>query len=370
MFAENRKTMKNSLKLLFVAFSAALSFQSCEYLMMDRKSSEGSLEISFSGNLDYLCKSGPGVPDTNSFILSITDEAGASVYTGSYGSAPQTILTPEGTYYVRVRSCEFSTPVFDSPQYGDDQVVAVRAGASTRVKLECAQTNCGIRLKIDPAFLTDYPGAVFYLKSADGKLMYGYSEKRFAYFNPGGISLMLTGNGSDKTLFTRRLEARDMLVLNVTSSASRVPGDAWDGLSVRVDTTRNWIEDNCSLGGGREGAGESMSDAYGVGDAKNRCGETDVWVHGYIVGGDLSSSKCSFDAPFSSRTNLVIATKSSCRDKQACMSVQLLKGDARDELNLVDHPENLGRQVYLKGDIVESYYGIPGIQSISEYVLK
>ena len=42
-------------------------------------------------------------------------------------------------------------------------------------------------------------------------------------------------------------------------------------------------------------------------------------------------------------------------------------GRIRDALNLVENPGLLGRKVYLKGDIVESYYGIPGIQSISEY---
>ncbi|MBQ2161721.1 MAG: hypothetical protein II446_00325, partial [Bacteroidales bacterium] len=90
----------------------------------------------------------------------------------------------------------------------------------------------------------------------------------------------------------------------------------------------------------------------------------------YIVGGDLSSSKCSFSPPFSSRTNLVLATKSSCKDKSLCMSVQLAKGNVRDNLNLVDHPSLVGRQIFIKGTIVEAYYGIPGVQNISEYQLK
>ena len=66
----------------------------------------------------------------------------------------------------------------------------------------------------------------------------------------------------------------------------------------------------------------------------------------------------------------MLAAKSSCREKSSCLSVQLAKGDIRDELNLVDHPELLGKQVFLRGDIVESYYGIPGIQNISEYKFK
>ena len=45
-------------------------------------------------------------------------------------------------------------------------------------------------------------------------------------------------------------------------------------------------------------------------------------------------------------------------------------GDVLDALNLVDHEENLGRQVFLKGDIVEAYYGIPGLQNITEFELR
>ena len=63
----------------------------------------------------------------------------------------------------------------------------------------------------------------------------------------------------------------------------------------------------------------------------------------------------------------MIATKSSCTDKEACISVQLPSGKIRDALNLVDHEDYLGKKIYLKGDIVASYYGIVGIQSISEY---
>ena len=50
--------------------------------------------------------------------------------------------------------------------------------------------------------------------------------------------------------------------------------------------------------------------------------------------------------------------------------MQLPTGSIRDELNLVDHPELLGRKVSLKGDIVEAYYGIPGIKNITDYELQ
>ena len=71
----------------------------------------------------------------------------------------------------------------------------------------------------------------------------------------------------------------------------------------------------------------------------------------------------------SSRTNILLGPKSSTVDKDACLSVQLPSGDLRDELNLVDNPSNLRRKVYLRGDIVEAYFAIPGIKNISEHVL-
>ena len=113
-----------------------------------------------------------------------------------------------------------------------------------------------------------------------------------------------------------------------------------------------------------------MEEAMSVPEAKDNIGAGDVWVYGYIVGGDLSSSKASFKGPFSSRTNLVLAARAGTTDRSACLSVQLQKGDIRDALNLVDNPDNLGKAVYLQGDIVESYYGLPGLQNLTEYRWK
>lgn len=304
-------------------------------------------------------------PDTNEFILTVTSTSGTIVYDGKYGALDPEFKLDEGNYTVSARSCDFSAPLFDAPQYGDTQVAAVKSGKTTVVTLACVQMNCGVRLKIAPEFLTEYPDAVLYLKASSGRLMYSYSEKRIAYFLPGTVNLEMSEGDKSSTLFTRRLEAQQILTLTVNAGSRGSSG----GVYVQVDTTRNWISDALTIGGGgHEGSG--TSDALSVPVAKQHTGEEDVWVYGYIVGGDLTSSKCSFAPPFSSRTNIVIADKSSVKDKDACLSVQLAKGEVRDALNLVDHPENLGRQIFLKGDIVESYYGIPGIQNISEFEYK
>ena len=52
------------------------------------------------------------------------------------------------------------------------------------------------------------------------------------------------------------------------------------------------------------------------------------------------------------------------------MSVKLPKGDIRAAINLADHPELVGRKIYLKGDLIAAYFGIPGIENITEYVLS
>jgi hypothetical protein len=99
-------------------------------------------------------------------------------------------------------------------------------------------------------------------------------------------------------------------------------------------------------------------------------GEEDVWVSGYIVGGDLTSSSASFSPPFSSRTNIVLGPRSSVSSRSSCLAVSLPSGEIRDDLNLVDNPSLLGRKVVVRGDIVGSYYGLPGLKNLTDFDLQ
>ena len=350
------------MKKALVLFSAvSLLAASCEDFMQGF-GRQGELQIRFSETTIPGTKAS-ALPDTNEFIISITNSKGTSIYDGSYGAMKETLTLDEGNYTITARSCEFSAPQFDMPQYGDTQVAAVKSGKTTVVTLACSQLNSGIRLQVAPDFLTSFPNSVLYLKASSGKLNYSYSEKRIAYFLPGAVTLYLGGDSGDQALFTRLLEAQQVLTLNIGVGSQ---SGSSSGVTVQLDTARTWVTDDYYLGGDSGGC-EDPSQAFSVTEARKHCGEEDVWVYGYIVGGDLSSKSCSFTAPFSSKTNLVIASKSSCTDKSSCLSVQLAKGAIRDALNLVDNPELLGRQLFIKGDIVDSYYGIPGIQNLSDY---
>ena len=327
----------------------------------------GELRISFSDVSEIATRASLDIPDTSDFILTVSDPYGNIIYDGAYGASPESIMVEAGSYDVFVRSCDFTKPAFSMPQFGDEQCVVVPPGGVANVQLTCRQMNSGVRLDIDKTFLTGCPDGVLFLKSSQGKLMYSYSEKRVAYFSPGSVSLMLSSSGVDKILMTRTLQANDMLVVNVSASVSN--SSSKESIKVAVDTSRTWINEDYVIGGSSS-SGTGNSKILTVNQALASVGEEGVWVNGYIVGGDLTSSSASFSKPFSSKTNILLGSRSSTSSKDACLSVQLPTGSIRDELNLVDHPELLGRKVSLKGDIVEAYYGIPGIKNITDYELQ
>lgn len=357
------------MRKLFFFIVAFLVIQSCDLIQMVSQPGLGELRISFGDNQDALTRSGLNIPDTSDFILTVSDSKGSAVYEGAYGDSPEAISLPAGNYTVRIVSEEFLKPAFSRPQFGDEQCVVIERDGVVNLKLICTQLNSGIRLKIDPGFLDNYPDGVLLLKSSFGRLVYGYSEKRIAYFKPGNISLVLSNQGKDEVLVTKELKAQDILDLKVLVAAG---GQTTDEISstgrvtVAVDTSRNWLNGSYTIGEGSNG-GLDFYDAMAVSDALKAVGSRDVWVSGYIVGGDLTPSSASFEKPFSSRTNVLLGARSSAKDKSACLSVQLPAGDLRDALNLVDNPDMLGRKICIRGDIVEAYYGIPGLKNITEY---
>lgn len=356
--------MKKILSAVLLLGAAA----ACDWLA-DEEGQNAEIRLKFARGEYASTKSSFEIPDTNDFLLDIRSSGGASVYSGAYGASPEAIKVNPGSYTVRVVSEEFKAPAFDKPQFGDEQCIVVAAGGSVSAELLCRQMNSGIKLKIGPSFLESYPDGLLFLKSTAGKVQYAYREKRTAYFNPGAVSLVLDDSGKESVLMTRTMASQEMTVINV-SAAEKAEAEAAGGLSIAVDTTRIWSSTDYEIGD--SGAGSSLDNAMSVSEAKAGAGATAVWVYGYIVGGDLTSGAngISFTPPFTSRTNLALASRSSASSKSSCISVQLPSGKMRDALNLVDNPDNVGRKLFLKGDIVAAYYGLPGLKNVTDYFLK
>jgi hypothetical protein len=154
----------------------------------------------------------------------------------------------------------------------------------------------------------------------------------------------------------------------VAQNASGSSFQGIGGVTVAVDTSRVWMDENYVIGGGAD-KGSTSDDAMTVTTAIANGPKSDVWVSGYIVGGDLTSASATFEGTFKSRTNILLGPKSSTKDRKACIAVQLPAGRVRDALNLVDNPDMLGRKVCLRGDLVEAYYGLVGLKSVDEFVL-
>ncbi|MBR3022409.1 MAG: choice-of-anchor J domain-containing protein [Bacteroidaceae bacterium] len=97
---------------------------------------------------------------------------------------------------------------------------------------------------------------------------------------------------------------------------------------------------------------------------------TTAWVRGYIVGTVKDGSQSYDDAVFgtesASNTNILLADAADCSDASLCIPVQLPAGDVRDALSLKQHPENLGKAVFIYANL-EKYFGQPGLKSASKY---
>ena len=274
-----------------------------------------------------------------------------------------------------VVSGKFSKPAFDAPQYGDSRSIRLASGQTAEVELVARQCNAGLRIRFSEEFSALYRDASIFVQSQEGTLAFGPSETRTAYYLPGNVYVLMNTGSESKMIYSVELSAGSIVTLRLSGAEKTVRADPVSGigLALTIDTTR--VRNEIAFAWDGDGAGGEVppagvpKDAVGIAAAKGMAGSKDVWVYGFLVGGDLTSKSCSFEAPFSSRTNVVIAGDASCRDRSQCMSVQLSAGDIRNALNLVDNPALLGRKIYLRGDIIEAYYKLPGLTNLTDYRL-
>lgn len=360
----NSLSARGILSLSVLAVSAGLLLKSCDYF--EKPAADGSLMIHFSG-YEALTKAGTSsLPDTSDFLLTVSDGNGKEVYSGTFGNSPEEMFVAPGSYMVSVRSAVFNEPAYSFPLYGDDQCVSVASGERTDVRLVCTMLNSGVSLSFSDEFRRAYPAAALSLSSREGKLSVDYSEKRIAYFVPGTVSLVMDNQGDRRSLFSSRVEPRQVLRVKVTAPAA---GSEKGGIHVSVDTSRVWEDVFVDVGDDMAG-GKTKDDALDVPSAMAESPAKGVWVYGYITGCFKSTGKTVTEAPFPSATNLAVGPRTSSSDTGSCLSVELKKGQLRDALNLVDNPGLKGRKVFLKGDLVELYYGTAGLKNVSEFAVE
>lgn len=104
-------------------------------------------------------------------------------------------------------------------------------------------------------------------------------------------------------------------------------------------------------------------------------GMTKAWVSGYIVGSvnsditaAISEASVEWEAPFSKKSNVLLAADPECRDLTQVIAVGFTYGyDARSRLNLADNPQMLGKKVSVYGTTGVKYFGEYGMRNATFY---
>lgn len=113
------------------------------------------------------------------------------------------------------------------------------------------------------------------------------------------------------------------------------------------------------------------SNVYSIASLQEATEGESVLLKGYIVGYVPTSSinKTCFSVEDAIQSNIVLADSPQERNPSNCAAIQLKKDkDARDELNLQDNPEMLGKCVLVYGDVA-TYMGSKGLKDVESYEL-
>lgn len=345
---------------------AAMSLQGCSSFRLGEEPQPGAISLAigevpelFYSDGTFL-KSNLGIADTNSFILTIYSTEGEKIYDGKYGERPEEIIVTPGGYEIGLYSRRFNPPAFDSPVFGEEHTVVVAENEQARVSFMCRQINAGVKLTFASDFIARFPGSGVHILQGDERLAYDYGKGKYAYVSTDNFYIVYNNGSTDTTLLEKALEAGQMINMKLSYSASKTSASAF---KVEVDTTREWISYNYNVGL------KIPTGAISIAEAKERIGEKNMKVFGYIIGGDPTTNSLRVGPPFESRASIVIAPSMSERNRNNMMVVELPSGAVREALNLVVYPENVGRPVVVTGTIVESYYGYPGIKGTKSYTL-
>ncbi len=187
-----------------------------------------------------------------------------------------------------------------------------------------------------------------------------------------GVQTCALPISSDRVLITRKvLSAREMVTINLhsstTGSGGGTGGETTVTTGIVIDTSSVWIKEDITVGDGRDGA--TKESAWNVDEIASNVGAKGVWVNGYIAGYLTTASLFSV-SPFENETNIAIASRTGESNRALCAGVALPSGTIRAALNLKSNPGNLGRRVWIKGTIVESYFGLKGVNSVTDYAIE
>ena len=211
------------------------------------------------------------------------------------------------------------------------------------------------------------------LSDAAGSVVYPFSENRYLFMNPGEITVRLKqsavpGDSLGVLLTRRTLLPREMVAINLHSSSGETGGgEGGASAKIVIDTSSIWVKESMVIGNLRDGSSKEL--ALNADELAGYAGLKGVWVCGYIAG-YLTTSSLISTAPFDVETNIAIALTPGESLKSKCAGIALPTGAIREALNLKSKPGNLGKKIWVKGTITDSYFGIRGVNSVTEFAME
>ena len=364
-----------------ILFSVTLLISSCQGLVFtDDEGDKGDKGDKGSGSLAM--KFGEAAvtkgvtkefPDSNSFTLLVKRVDGPVVYNGKYGDRPANMVLVAASYDVSVFSRPFGAPQFDAPCYSDSKTVVVEKDKVTNLQFLCRQSNGAVLLSFTPEFKSRFGLWSTVLSDAAGSVVYPFSENRYLFMNPGEITVRIKqsavpGDSSGVLLTRRTLLPREMVAINLHSSSSETGGGEGGATAkIVIDTSSIWVKESLVIGNLRDGSSKEL--ALNADELAGYAGLKGVWVCGYIAG-YLTTSSLITTAPFDVETNIAIALTPGESLKSRCAGIALPTGAIREALNLKSKPGNLGKKIWVKGTVTDSYFGIRGVNSVTEFATE
>jgi len=304
-----------------------------------------------------------------SYLIGVADKNGNTVVSGTLSTIPDPIELDPAMYTVTALSEQIGIPAFEKPVYGSTVDVTVVAGVKNTLQMVCTQVNAGLKIVYDSNFKNRYNEYSIKVTGENGTLTYQKDELRTGYFAPGALQIVLSITGEEPVQVSKNVIARDMLVLTVLPGQTAVETKGSIELLFSVDTSRVWRWEEWRPGSSGND-GKTVATAYTVAEAKSIASGTNVWVCGYIVGGDASNSAFKTEPPFTANTNLVIADSPLETVRANCMAIELPTSPAslRNNFGMPANGANLlGRRAWFRGDIA-AYFGHTGLRATKEAI--
>ena len=178
--------------------------------------------------------------------------------------------------------------------------------------------------------------------------------------------------GSNWSDFITTEIALTQFVGQTVTLAVKYVSHAGKSLAGTIEIQRITIKEGSAPGGGGQGSQGSgtAEDPYNVAAGiENQGQDLTAWVRGYIVGAVKSglasvssNADIQWSVPFESLSSVVIADDPSCQEITNCIVVNLPAGKPlREQVNLLDHPENLGKRLSVRG-VLRTYFGQAGMR--------